>query len=267
MILEHKSLELFGKTLFEKAIVKPPLMLPTPMGNEVATTDLALLNNHSLSSFKIKFKNIGAIILWMLVLVFGSLNAQDYHRESGMKIISDEIIIFGPPEKTWEALAEFGNVSHFLSTIDEGSALNGSKNLAIIGAERESIIPKNITNIIQKERIIELVEGAYYTYEVYESENFPMKKMYVTYGVKLDSKGNTIMYGITEYKMNSGLATRMMKGKLSKGNMDTLIAYKYYIETGEKNTDIDSLRRRYDEEISMNSENDLVVNYPRSRSK
>lgn len=34
MILEHKSLELFGKHLFEKAIVKPPLKLPNPMENE-----------------------------------------------------------------------------------------------------------------------------------------------------------------------------------------------------------------------------------------
>jgi len=34
MILEHKSLELFGKHLFEKAIVRPPLKLPTPMENE-----------------------------------------------------------------------------------------------------------------------------------------------------------------------------------------------------------------------------------------
>ena len=34
MILEHKSLELFGKQLFEKAVVKPPLSLPTPMENE-----------------------------------------------------------------------------------------------------------------------------------------------------------------------------------------------------------------------------------------
>lgn len=34
MILEHKSLELFGKQLFEKAVVKPPLKLPNPMENE-----------------------------------------------------------------------------------------------------------------------------------------------------------------------------------------------------------------------------------------
>ena len=34
MILEHKSLELFGKHLFEKAVVRPPLRLPNPMENE-----------------------------------------------------------------------------------------------------------------------------------------------------------------------------------------------------------------------------------------
>jgi AraC-like DNA-binding protein len=34
MILEHKSLELFGKRLFEKAVVRPPLRLPNPMENE-----------------------------------------------------------------------------------------------------------------------------------------------------------------------------------------------------------------------------------------
>ncbi len=34
MILEHKSLELIGKHLFEKAIVRPPLKLPIPIENE-----------------------------------------------------------------------------------------------------------------------------------------------------------------------------------------------------------------------------------------
>lgn len=212
---------------------------------------------------KTKINTTGTAILWLLFLVFGSLNAQDNHRESGMKIINHEIVINGSPEETWEVLASFGNVSNFLSTIDEGSPLNGSLNLAVIGAERESIIPKNINNIIQKERIIELVEGAYYTYEVYESENFSVKTMYVTYGVKLDDGGNTILYGITEYKMNSELVTRMMKGKLSKGNMDSLIAYKHYIETGEENTNIDSLRERYEQDETMKSDNDIVVNYSR----
>jgi hypothetical protein len=214
-----------------------------------------------------KIKNTGTAILWMLVLVLSNLNAQESNRESGMRIISDEVVINSSPAEAWETLAAFGNVSNFLSTIDEGSALNGSLDLAVLGAERESIIPKGIHNIIQKERIIELVEGAYYTYEVYESENFSVKKMYVTYGVKLDSEGNTVLYGITEYKMNSGLATRMVKGKLGKGNMDSLIAYKYYIETGEENSDIDSLRKRYDEDERMKSESVLVVNYSSPRSQ
>ncbi len=34
MILEHKFLELFGKQLFEKAVVKSALSLANPMENE-----------------------------------------------------------------------------------------------------------------------------------------------------------------------------------------------------------------------------------------
>ena len=34
MILEHKSLKLFGQQLFEKAIIQPPLQLPNPMPDE-----------------------------------------------------------------------------------------------------------------------------------------------------------------------------------------------------------------------------------------
>ena len=220
-----------------------------------------------METLKEKLKITGTTILWMLFLAFGNVNAQDSYKESGMKIISDEIVVNSSPEETWEALAAFGNVSDFLSTIDEGSALNGSLNVAVIGAERESIIPKGIYNIIQKERIIELVDGAYYTFEVYDAENFKLKKMYVTYGVKLDDLGNTVLYGITEYKMNSSLTTRMMKGKLGKGNMDSLIAYKHYIETGEENTNLDTLRKHYYQDEKTKSEDELVVNFSKPKRK
>ena len=106
-----------------------------------------------------KIKNTGTAILWMLVLVLSNLNAQESNRESGMRIISDEVVINSSPAEAWETLTAFGNVSDFLSTIDEGSALNGSLDLAVLGAERESIIPKGIHNIIQKERIINLLKG------------------------------------------------------------------------------------------------------------
>ena len=176
-----------------------------------------------------------------------------------MKIIGNEVIVNSSPEDVWQALASFGNVSSFLSTIDEGAALNGTLNLAVIGAERESIIPQGINNIIQKERIIELMEGVFYTYDVYESESLPVKKMYVTYGIKLSKEGKSVLYSVIKYKMNSSLKTRMLRGKLDKGNMDSLIAYKYYIETGEENRDIEVLRKRYKSSGQNESHDDLIA--------
>ncbi len=206
---------------------------------------------------KMKYKNW--TILLTVLFVIGNMTAQKDDLESGMKIIGNEVIVNSSPEDVWQALASFGNVSSFLSTIDEGAALNGSSNLAVVGAERESIIPQGINNIIQKERIIELMEGVFYTYDVYDSESLPVKKMYVTYGIKLGEEGTTVLYSVIKYKMNSSLKTRMLKGKLDKGNMESLIAYKYYVETGEENRDIDVLRKRYKSSDQNESHDDLIA--------
>jgi len=212
-----------------------------------------------MKAMKTKMKYKSWTILLTVLFVIGNVTAQKDDLESGMKIIGNEVIVNSSPEDVWQALASFGNVSSFLSTIDEGSALNGTLNLAVIGSERESIIPQGINNIIQKERIIELMEGVYYTYDVYESESLPVKKMLITYGIKLNDEGNTVLYSRIKYKMNSGLKTRMLKGKLDKGNMDSLIAYKYYIETGEENRDIVVLRKRYKYRDQIESDNDLIA--------
>jgi len=212
-----------------------------------------------MEAMKTKIKYKSWTILLTFLFVIGNVTAQNDDLETGMKIIGNEVIVNSSPEDVWQALASFGNVSSFLSTIDEGSALNGTLNLAVVGSERESIIPQGINNIIQKERIIELMEGIYYTYDVYESESLPVKKMLITYGIKLNEEGNTVLYSRIKYKMNSGLKTRMLKGKLDKGNMDSLIAYKYYIETGEENRDIVVLRKRYKYRDQIQSDNDLIA--------
>ena len=212
-----------------------------------------------METMKTKMKYKSWTILLTVLFVIGNMTAQKDDLEAGMKIISNEVIVNSSPEDVWQALAYFGNVSSFLSTIDEGSALNGTLSLAVVGSERESIIPQGINNIIQKERIIELMEGVYYTYDVYESESLPVKKMLITYGIKLNEEGNTVLYSRIKYKMNSGLKTRMLKGKLDKGNMDSLIAYKYYIETGEENRDIVVLRKRYKDRDQIQSDDDLIA--------
>ena len=165
-----------------------------------------------------------------------------------IEILESKVVVRNSHEAVWDALSSFGNVSKFHTTIDDSMSLNGTTDKAKLGVEREVQIPDGINNIINKERIVTFIDGVYYTYEVYESENFPIKKMLITYGVRIDSKGRTILFSKTFYKLNNGLSTKFLKRKLKRFGMDSLLAYKYYIETGERNTDIKILRKRYHHE-------------------
>jgi len=187
-------------------------------------------------------------VLLLLLLMVTQLSAQQIIEGEKMKFLENKVIVNNSPEAVWKALVAFGDVSTFHSTIDESIVLNGSGAQAMLGAEREVQIPDGINNIINKERIIKIIDGVYYTYDVYESENFPMKKMQVTYGVRLDHKGRTILFSKTFFKFNNALASSLLKNKLDRANKDSLLAYKNYIENGEENADIKELRKRYDEE-------------------
>lgn len=184
---------------------------------------------------------------WMLLLLLTQISAQQIIEGEKMKFLENKVVVNNSPQAVWKALEAFGNVSTFHSTIDESIVLNGSGVEAMLGAEREIQIPDGIVNIINKEKIIKIMDGMYYTYDVYESENFPMKKMQVTYGVRLDHKGRTVLFSKTFFKFNNALANGLLKKKLDRANKDSLLAYKNYIENGEKNTDIKELRKRYNE--------------------
>ncbi len=186
--------------------------------------------------------------LWMAVLLVTQLSAQQFIDGEKMEVLENYVIVQNSHEAVWKVLSAYGNVSKFHSSIDDSMALNGTLEQAQLGAEREVQIPDGINNIINKERIVTYIDGVYYTYEVYESENFPTRKMQVTYGVRLDEKGRTILFSKTFYKLNNAINTKFLKKKLKRFSMDSLLAYKYYIETGERNTDIKTLRKRYHKE-------------------
>jgi len=192
----------------------------------------------------LKIKNYSPLLLMLLMAI--QLSAQQIIEGEKMKFLENKVVVNNTPQEVWKALAAFGNVSTFHSTIDESIVLNDSAEEAMLGAEREIQIPDGINNIINKERIIKFIQGVYYTYDVYESENFPIKKMQVTYGVRLDHHGRTVLFSKTFFKFNNALANGLLKKKLDKANKDSLLAYKNYIENGERNTDIKELRKRYD---------------------
>ncbi len=203
-----------------------------------------------------KLKEVMQVLFFVLV---AGVNAQQTEKEPQLKMISNELVVKGSVEEVWDAIASFGNAGSFLSTIDESYPLNGSKVIAAEGAERESMVPDGMNNIIFKERIIDILEGSHYTYEVYDSENFTLKKMIVTFGVTSDRQGRTILYSRMRYQMNSALMTHFLRRKLNKINFNSLIGFKYYVETGEKNTDIKSLRKRYYKEEQGIADQELIA--------
>ncbi len=198
-----------------------------------------------------------------LMIMFSPLSAQQLIDGEKMEVLEHKIVVQNSHEAVWDALVEFGNVSNFHSSFDDSVSLNGTNEQAQLGVEREVQIPDGINNIINKERIITFMDGVYYTYEVYESENFPTKKMHVTYGVRLDEKGRTILFVKTFYKLNNAINTKFLKRKLNRFGTDSLLAYKYYIETGERNTDLKILRKRYQKEGDGVDPDYLAISQPK----
>ncbi len=199
--------------------------------------------------------------LFLATLFVTPLSAQQFVDGEKLEVIEYQVVVQNSHQAVWKALSSFGDVSKFHTAFDDSMPLNGTREHARLGAEREVQIPDGINNIINKERIVSFMEGVYYTYEVYESENFPTKKMQVTYGVRLDEKGRTILFSKTYFKLNSAIHTKFLKRKLKRFGMDSLLAYKYYIETGEKNTDIKILRKRYQKEGHGHGAAYMAVNH------
>ncbi|WKK65256.1 hypothetical protein [Lutimonas zeaxanthinifaciens] len=187
------------------------------------------------------------LFLWLFLTVTSAIYAQVKSDFKKSKTIYNEVIVNGSPQQVWKVLQSYGEVSNFNATIDESYMLNEGTGVAVLGAEREIHIPNGINNIINKERIVAFVDGVYFTYDVYDTENFPTRQMEVTYGVRRNRSGQTVLFSRTEYEMNNYLTTSMLKGKLKKSNFDSLLSFKDYIETGEMNTDLKELRRQYDQ--------------------
>jgi len=157
----------------------------------------------------------------------------------GIKLteINYQVKVDETPEQVWAVLAQYGNVASFHTGIAESSQIEGSNNEVSMGSERSCTIYDGKRKIDIKERVTEIEHGKYYRYEVYDWVNFPLKKMFNGFGVKQDENGNTILYQVQNYRLKPGFLTGIMKGKLKKGARETLIFYKHFMETGEKNVD------------------------------
>jgi len=203
------------------------------------------------------------MIIAALLLSDGALFSQ--HFEDVYRVVENRMTVDASPQYAWEVIADFSGVSEFHALFDESILLKGTKGIIEVGSERESHIPDGIYNVILKERITELLEGSFYSYTVFDWENIGLEGMSVTYGVGVNEFGQTEIYNRTVYCMSSGMMTGLTRGKFERGSKDSLISFKYYIETGDSEKNLKKLRKWYKKKGKENEQKDLiVVNYTSS---
>jgi hypothetical protein len=162
-----------------------------------------------------------------------------------LKKIHEEMPIKASPEKIWEVVSQFGNVSDFHAGVVSSVREEGSQNSATIGCERICNIVDMGLHITLKERVVDCVEGESYQFEVYECRNFPVKEMFFRFTIKdATPKHSTLAIDIA-YKAKPAVLTPLMSGKMKSLAREVLLGYKHYTETGEKRVPIKELKIRY----------------------
>ena len=185
--------------------------------------------------------NFVTLLVVLMVLNFGSSHAQK-NAEYALWI-ENSIRINSSTEQAWNVLADFAGVGAFHVLYDETILLKGEENALALGAERESLIPDGMFNLIQKERIVDLVDGAYFTYEVYHSDKSSLESMLVTYGVMKDEAGNVRIYNHVALQEGSKVWKNFSKRRQNRDSQISLISYKHRIETGGSEKDIKRLKK------------------------
>lgn len=162
------------------------------------------------------------------------LNKLTEHKGIKLSESKTTVQIDATPEKVWEALSQYGNVSNFHFGVEHSVAKNYGKNTASLGAERTCTVRDMGMKITLVERITEYKEGHHYRYEVFEWKNFPLKVMFFAFSLQKNSDGSTALSLTLNYRLSPGFITGLMKWKMKSLQRRILLGYKHHIETGEK---------------------------------
>jgi uncharacterized protein (DUF1330 family) len=200
-------------------------------------------------------KNISLVILFVTGITTTSMAQKNggYKKTkevdgTKLQVVYSDLIINSSTDKVWNAVAEeFVHIDKINETISESECLSGDKTTGV-GASRHCTLEAFGRDMEVSEKIISWIDthlNREFTYEVYDFVNFPMKKMQITWGVKSNDKGQTILYGISAYRMKMGMMSGMMRGKMKKGMNDNIYAIANYVENGERNIKPEVLRDRF----------------------
>lgn len=201
--------------------------------------------------------SLASLYLCLFLLIPAFLKAQS--NPENTLWLENSVQINGTVDEAWDVLADFAGVGDFHVLYDEAIILNRSSSEVALGVERESFMPDGMYNVIQKERVVDVLDGAYFTYEIYDSEKQAMESMLVTYGVSSDADGNVTIYNYVTFKEEARVWKKFSKRKYDRESRISLISFKHRIETGGAEKDLKRLKKWYALEEENQSNRDFLA--------
>jgi hypothetical protein len=196
----------------------------------------------------------------LIIVMTGIVSAQNLNTENGgfenrriingkkFHVLYAETVINKTIDEVWNEVAgNYIKVGEIAGQINESHCESGNITEGV-GASRFCSLDFQGKTVEIKERIIEYREcGNHreFTYDVYETKNFPAK-VYNTWIVRIGEDGKTYLGNVFIFRANFAIITGMMENKLKKtGLRGGVLAYKHYLETGEKNVPVEKLFSKY----------------------
>lgn len=200
------------------------------------------------------------LIFTAVLLILGSAKAQN-ENSSGWgnetrkiidgkkyRVLHSEVAIDKTVEQVWNEIAmNFITIDQVVKDVISTNCLSGDITYGL-GTKRLCVLDFNGDTIKIKEEIIDFKECGDYrelTYFVYDSPDIPLKN-YATWSVRKGKDGKTYLGSTFIFRANFAPLTGLVEKKLKKGNLRVgVLAYKHFLETGEKNIDSDKLNELY----------------------
>jgi len=142
-----------------------------------------------------------------------------------------EVPVDAPEEDVWALLADYGEVHTYFPSITDSDFV-GPAGLDE-GTARFCDIDFNGRQVHVKERITEIEADRWFTYDVYETVNFPIDTMRVSFGVRTDDMGQTWVYNIIDYRLKPAMMTGFLRGSFTDSARNTVLGIKHVVEHDE----------------------------------
>ena len=154
------------------------------------------------------------------------------HGARRLARVAYEVPVDATPDEVWALLADYGAVHDYFPAIVDSDYVDDVP--FGMDCARFCDIDFNGRAVHVKERIFAFDEGSEFTYDVYESENFPIDTMHVTFGVRVGDDGGTQVYNVIDYRLKPAMMTGLFRGRFRRSARSTVLGIKHVLETDER---------------------------------